>query len=275
MSHIVDRDGVCGRCRWRRQVHLRPAGGRRLRGAAGALRQLKQRAFRLQVDTGRATLRPQVLRWLDGQAGGNRRLVGTDVVDLGPRALVGPAYLYLLAGERLCDLTGGVLEVAGDDRLRRTDDDARREQAAVGTVRAVVALGSRMAARVNVERVVGTSLHARLAADAAVGVEIDDAIRPLVERHRWADLDTRRILAMLAPLDRKVPPRIGKGALLDVFDPGSEHTERHVVLGLAGHRAGVAANALALVDDKPVSGQFQSLPAPDGRFLSEATGDGT
>ena len=57
---------------------------------------------------------------------------------------------------------------------------------------------------------------------------------------------------MIAARDLKDAASVGVGALLDVFDPGAIHAERHVVLGFAGYRAGMTANALAVIDDKSV-----------------------
>ena len=79
-------------------------------------------------------------------------------------------------------------------------------------MRAVVALRRGVGVRVDVERVVRAALHARLAADAAVAVEIDDAVVARVERPRRADRHARRVLAVVAPQHREVPARAGPRA---------------------------------------------------------------
>jgi hypothetical protein len=95
-------------------------------------------------------------------------------------------------------------------------------------------------------------LHARLAADAAVGVEVDDAIVSFVESRGRANLDTGGVGAVIAPHDREEPLGLGPGALLDVLDPGAIDAKGNVVLGFTGNRAGMTTNAVVLIDYKPV-----------------------
>jgi hypothetical protein len=57
---------------------------------------------------------------------------------------------------------------------------------------------------------------------------------------------------VIAPHDAEGAVCAGKGALLDVFHPSSVHPDGSVVLRFTGHGAGVAADALAIVDDKSV-----------------------
>jgi hypothetical protein len=109
-----------------------------------------------------------------------------------------------------------------------------------------------MAVWVDVERVVGTCLHTRLAADTARVVEVDDAIRSLVERLRGTDGHTGSIVTVVAAVDQKITAGVGELALLDIFHPRAVYPYGNVVLGFTCHSAGMAADALALVDDKRV-----------------------
>ena len=120
------------------------------------------------------------------------------------------------------DLALGVVEVPGEDRPLGADDDARGLEPPLHPVGAEVALGGGVRVGVDVERVVGARLHARLAADAAVAVEVDDAVRPPVERHRRADRHAGRVVAVVAAHDREVPARVRELALLDVLHPRAE-----------------------------------------------------
>src|SRR5581483_3704874 len=86
----------------------------------------------------------------------------------------------------------------------------------------------------------------------------DDAVRPLVQRHRRTDRDAGRVGAMVAAQHGEVAPRVRELALLDILDPGAERAHRHVVLGLARQCTGMAADALAVVDDEPELGQDPS-----------------
>src|SRR5581483_11578634 len=164
-----------------------------------------------------------------------------------------------LAGDELRDAAGRVVQVAGDDGLLGADHHARRLQADLRAVGAEVALRRGVRVRINVQRVVGAGLHARLAADATVAVEVHDAVRPLVERHRRADGHARRVGAVIAAQDREEAPRVGELAFLDILDPGTKRSHGYVVLGLAGERASVTADALAVVDDEPEFGQDRSF----------------
>src|SRR5581483_4014758 len=95
-------------------------------------------------------------------------------------------------------------------------------------------------------------LHAALAADARLRGEVHDPIRALEQRPRWADLHARRVLAVLAALDREVAAGARELPLLHVLHPGAELPHRHLVLRLTGHRTRVAANTRPLVDHEAV-----------------------
>ena len=62
----------------------------------------------------------------------------------------------------------------------------------------------------------------------------------------------RRVVAVVAAQHREVPPHRGERALLDVLHPRPEVPDRHLVLGLARDRAGVAADAAVVVDQEAV-----------------------
>jgi hypothetical protein len=105
-----------------------------------------------------------------------------------------------------------------------------------------------MLGRFHVKSVVWTRLCAGFAANAAPAVEIDDSIFTSKQRRHGTDLDTRSVSAMVTTHYRKQPARVGKRALFDVLYPSPVNTDRHFMLGLAGNSAGVAADALSVVD---------------------------
>jgi hypothetical protein len=57
---------------------------------------------------------------------------------------------------------------------------------------------------------------------------------------------------MVAAGDLKVTPGVREAALLDILHPGAIDAQGDVVLSLAGDRAGVATDTLAVVDDEAV-----------------------
>src|SRR5690606_7983212 len=105
---------------------------------------------------------------------------------------------------------------------------------------------------VDVDGIVGAGLHASLAADARFGIELDDAVRALVHCAHGTDANAGRVFTVIAAGHLKRPPHVGVGSALDVLHPGSVHAEWDFVLALAGGGAGVAPDALAVVDDESV-----------------------
>src|SRR5690606_3493731 len=140
---------------------------------------------------------------------------------------------------------------------------ARRLEPDLHAVRAEVALGGRVADRVDVDRVVGAGLDAGLAADAHVLVEVDDPVRAAVHGRGRADRHAGRVLALVAAQHPEVPLGRGAAPLLDLLDPGAEHPQGDVVLRLAGHAAGVAADAAVVIDE---------LAPQHGRILTGGCG---
>ena len=136
--------------------------------------------------------------------------------------------------------------------MYRTNHDARWFEAHLRAMGAIVALGGSMTVGIDVERVVRARLHTRLAPYTAIRIKVNNAIGAFVQRLRRTNSDARRIRTMIAAVDEKIAPRIGKLTFLDVLDPRSIHADGYVMFGLARHRAGVAADALALVDHEGV-----------------------
>jgi hypothetical protein len=65
---------------------------------------------------------------------------------------------------------------------------------------AVIALGRSALVRIDVKSVVWTGLHAGLATDAAIIIEVDDTIFSSEECCSWTNRGTRRVLAMIAAM---------------------------------------------------------------------------
>ena len=161
-----------------------------------------------------------------------QRLIDSDVEQLGAGSLIGFGAHDCSVRDGKARGAGGVVEIAGEYCLRRTYDDACGLQIHFDPVRAEVALGSRMRVWIQVDSVIRARLHARFAADTSVWMKIDDRVSTSVQRMGRTYLDTRRIVAVVAPHHTEMPTDIGKLALLDVFHPGLEHADRNVVLFL-------------------------------------------
>lgn len=113
-----------------------------------------------------------------------------------------------------------------------------------------------MRLRVNVQRVVRTRLHTRFASNAAPVIEIDDPVSTRVQRGYRTNFNTRRVVALVAAHDREQPTRIWKLAFLDVLNPGPIYSDRHIMFRFAGHRARMASDAAAVVDNESEVSQF-------------------
>ena len=119
-------------------------------------------------------------------------------------------------------------------------------------------MGSEMCIRdsglgVDVERVVGARVHARLAANAVIVLEVNNAVVGAEQRRSRADRHARGVVALVAAHDVELASHVGKGSRLDVLDPGSIDPERNIVLALAGDRAGMTANAIVAVEKEAES----------------------
>src|SRR5215469_8987536 len=147
-----------------------------------------------------------------------RSSVGAFVEELGPGGLLRLPDLDGVTVHVLRDPRAGVPEVADHDRLGRADDDAGRLQAHVEAVGAEVAFLSRV----------------------VLGIDEDCIV--------WAGGDAGWVVALVAAGDLEAAPDRGVHADVDGFDVGAGDRERHLVLGLAGRRTGVTADALRLVD---------------------------
>jgi hypothetical protein len=102
----------------------------------------------------------------------------------------------------------------------------------------------------HVDRIVGACLRTSFATDAASIIEIDDAVLSREQRFDRADLDARRVGAVIASHDGEQSSRIGERSLLDVLHPRAIHADRHFVLGLTCNRARMASDTLPVVDDE-------------------------
>jgi hypothetical protein len=116
-----------------------------------------------------------------------------------------------------------------------------------------IAFGCGFAIGIDVKRIIGTGLHAGLAADAAFVIEINYSISSSEQRHRGTNFDARRVVAMIAAQHGEVAAGIGIAALFNVFNPRAIYTDGDVVLFLARDGAGVTADAAVLVDEKSVA----------------------
>src|ERR1019366_7894205 len=130
---------------------------------------------------------------------------------------------------------------------------ARRFRSHFNAMRAEMAFGRGVPVRVNINGVIGARLHAGLAPNAAGGVEIYNSVSALVHGGYRTDLDAWRLLAVTAASHLEDTPRVRESPLLHILDPRPVDAQRNPVLGFACHGTGMAADALAAVDDHPVS----------------------
>jgi hypothetical protein len=119
-------------------------------------------------------------------------------------------------------------------------------------MRAEVAFGDGVLGGVDMNRIERARLDAGLTSDTPIVGDVHDSVRALVHGADRADVDARRVGTMVTAEDSKVAAHMGKLPHLDGLYPSAVHPERHVVLRFARRAAGVATDALGLVDDPPV-----------------------
>src|SRR5581483_6951976 len=176
----------------------------------------------------------------------------TQVVDIRLRALLRLTRSHRLTRQDFRDLTLWILYIAGDNRVFRTDYRAGRLQTKFCAMRAIVALGRRVAAGIDIQRVVGTGLHTRFAANAAIRIKVNDAVRALIESTRRTDLHARCIVAVITTIHQEIAARVWELSLLDILHPCPVYPDRHIMLSFTCNRTGVATNALTLINNKRV-----------------------
>src|SRR6266702_2230365 len=182
----------------------------------------------------------------------NGGLLCAKVVNIRPGSLLWLARAHRFTGNNPCNLSIGVVHIARNNGPLRTNNHAGWLQANLSAVRTIVALRSGIAIRINVKRIIGTRLHARLATDAAIGVEVHNAILALIEGFGRTNSHARCIVTMIAAVDQKIAPRVGELTLFDILYPRAINTDRNIMFGLARHGAGMTADTLALVYNKRV-----------------------
>jgi hypothetical protein len=119
----------------------------------------------------------------------------------------------------------------------------------VGTV---VALSRAVGIGVNIDGIIGTSLHAGFAANADFRVKLDNPVMPLVHRGDRADADTGRIGAVITAANLKVAFGLGELPFFHVFDPGAIDPQGYFIFRLTSRAASMAANTGLVIDHKTV-----------------------
>src|SRR5262249_9515877 len=131
-------------------------------------------------------------------------------------------------------------------------------------MRAEIALGRRVAAGIDVQRVVRASLHTALAANTALMVEVDDSVGAPVEGFGRTDGNAGGRIAVVTSHHAEMAAGVGGLAFLYVLHPGAKHAQRNLVLFLACHGAGMTANTSVLIDYKAVAHEGSFLIVLEG-----------
>lgn len=106
-----------------------------------------------------------------------------------------------------------------------------------------------MIVRIDEDRVVWTSGHARFAADTNRFIKVDDPVCSFEHGRGRTGGDARRVGALIAAGHLMRAPRLRKDSDVDVLDVGARHADWHDVLRLARRRARMATDTAGVVDD--------------------------
>jgi hypothetical protein len=120
-------------------------------------------------------------------------------------------------------------------------------------MRTEVTFGRGIVVGIDVQGVIGTGLHATLAADASLIVKIDDSVGAPVEGFGGANGNAGGRIAVVTSHHPEVAAGVRKFALLDVLHPGAKDAQWNLVFLLARHRAGVTTDTSILIYDESVS----------------------
>ena len=134
------------------------------------------------------------------------------------------------------------------------DDNAGGFESHIQTMSAESTFRSGVRFGVEVDRVIGTSLHTRFTSDANGRVELDDAIRALIHRGDGTDAHARRVGAVIAARHLKAAAHIMICARFNILDPSAVHPQGHLILGLARGTARMASDTFTLVYQKSIIG---------------------
>src|SRR5205085_8017309 len=127
------------------------------------------------------------------------------------------ADLHRMPLDELRKLARRIVEVAAHDRLLRADYNAARLQAHFQSMRAEIALGGRISDGIDVQRVVRAGLHAGLAADAAIRVEIHHAVVATIKSRDGTDRNARRIITVITAHHAEQSAVVRELAFFDVL----------------------------------------------------------
>ena len=101
---------------------------------------------------------------------------------------------------------------------------------------------------VDIDSIVGTGGDAGLAADALASMEVDDAIRTPVHCRGGTDGYAWGSIALIAPIDLKVAPYLGKDTYLHLFHIGTGYADGNIVLLFASDGTSMTSDASVMVD---------------------------
>jgi hypothetical protein len=132
------------------------------------------------------------------------------------------------------------------------NDDARGFETDFRAMRAKVTFCGGVRFGVEINRVVRTRLQTRLTADAQVRVKFDDAVFALIHCLHGANVNARRIGAVIAARDLEKAARVGEHTFFGVLYPRAIDAERNLILGFARRRACVTTDTLAIVNQESI-----------------------
>ncbi len=181
-----------------------------------------------------------------------RDIVSAEVVNVGACALLGSANFRVVVSDDLRRFGIGIIQITGNDRMHRADDDTGRFQSLFDSVGAEVAFLDGAEIIVEVQRIVRAGLHTCPATDAGVAIDVDNSIRAFLKRVDGTDRDAGRVGTLVAPKYSEMSAYLRELTGFSVLDRRPEVADRNVVLGFTGHRAGVAADAAPMVHEKTV-----------------------
>jgi len=180
-------------------------------------------------------------------------LVRADVVHIGACALFWRAHIDGFNAEEFADAAGGIVYIPHPDGLGWAHLNAGGLQPLINPVGTEIAFGRRVRVVVDINRVVGTGLHAHFAPDAVFVVEVDNSIFTDEQGSGGTSFHAGRVGAVITPHNAHFPGCRGVFTLVDVLHPSAELPDGHIMFSFTRHRACMASDTCALIYCKAVA----------------------
>jgi len=187
---------------------------------------------------------------------GDGIFIQTDIINIGVGSVFRLDRLDSMGILKNRHFLSGIEKVSEYPRSGSTRFHAGRFESSIDSVRTEGTFLNNLLDRMDIPDRIRTSHHTIPASNTGVGVDRYNPIFPLKRGIGGTNGDATRVIAVIAENGQKRPSHIGIPSLFDLFHPGWPYTKGNLVLHLAGHFTGMAADAASKVYDHAIFDLF-------------------